>query len=81
MTSHSSPIAGLVESPEKTDTPQHLAFYLFVLQQLAYPSSITGLFAMESGNDDAPVLIKQQQAQEAVKAVFRCGRCSDPCPA
>lgn len=36
---------------------------------------------MESGNDDAPVLIKQQQAQEAVKAVFRCGRCSDQCPA
>jgi hypothetical protein len=49
------------------DTPNHLAFYLFVLQQLAYPASIMGLFATESGSDDAPVLIKLQVWRGGVK--------------
>ncbi len=56
---------------EAIDTPNHLGFYIFVLQQLAYPASIVGLFATESGSDDAPVLVKQQVVQEATRAVFR----------
>lgn len=42
------------------NTPNHLAFYLFALQQLAFPASLTGLFATESASDDSPVLIKLQ---------------------
>ncbi len=56
---------------EPIDTCNHLAMYLFALQQLAYPSSIAGLFAIESGSDDTPVIIRPQAAQDATRAVFR----------
>ena len=54
------------------DTTQHLSFYLFVLQQLAYPASITALFP--EGIEDPPVFMKATMMQEAGKAVFRCVR-------
>ncbi|KAG1672599.1 hypothetical protein FOA52_002079 [Chlamydomonas sp. UWO 241] len=56
---------------ERYDTPAHIGFYLFSLQQLAYPHSIAQLFATDSTTDDMPVLLKQQEAQEAVRACFR----------
>jgi type V secretory pathway adhesin AidA len=62
---------GLQGSNEPVDTPSHLAFYLFALQQLSYPASIAGLFSTESNSDDTPVLVKEQVVQDASRAVFR----------
>ena len=47
---------------------QALSFYLFVIQQLAYPNSLVSLFP---DMDDTPVLIKMAMMPEIVRSLFR----------
>jgi hypothetical protein len=54
------------------DTPQHLSFYLFTLQQLAFPASLFSLFA--DNEDQAVLTINAAALPEVCKAVFRWGR-------
>eukprot|EP00798_Chlamydomonas_sp_ICE-L_P011173 gene11173-18786_t len=60
---------GLIESGEAVDSIQHVSYYLFMLQQLAYPSSVTALFP--EGAEDPPVSIKIAVLNDAVRAIFR----------
>uniref|UniRef100_A0A7S3VKW2 EF-hand domain-containing protein n=1 Tax=Dunaliella tertiolecta TaxID=3047 RepID=A0A7S3VKW2_DUNTE len=72
---------GLDEASDPMDSLQHLSFYLFVLQQLMWPSSLQMAFPETSSHDaaaavagapsDVPVMIKGQQAIDATKAIFR----------
>lgn len=50
------------------DTTQHVSFYLFVLQQLAFPNSITSLFPT---SEEVPLMVQQAVLPEVTKAVFR----------
>ena len=69
--------AGIIDGGEAIETTHHLSFYFFVLQQLAYPSSLASLFVPEGpqpkGNPDGdnPIYVKPQVALEATRAVFK----------
>jgi hypothetical protein len=56
---------------DAVDTPQHLSFYLFTLQQLAFPASLFSLFA--DNEDQAVLTINAAALPEICKAVFRWG--------
>ncbi|MEW5320119.1 MAG: hypothetical protein WDW38_011217 [Sanguina aurantia] len=55
------------------DSTQHVSFYLFTIQQMAYPSALTALFPPDTGaaSHSTPLMAKYALALEAVRAVFR----------
>ncbi len=55
--------------PGIQDTTPHLSFYLFMLQQLAYPNALTCLFP--DHDDGSPMRIPSNGLPETLKAVFR----------
>lgn len=67
---------GLLPDGNSRGSLQHLNFYLFTLQQLAYPANITSVFVAAgdaAGDDDASGLVplKSGLVLEALRAVFR----------
>ncbi|KAJ9532956.1 hypothetical protein QJQ45_018051 [Haematococcus lacustris] len=64
------PPSGLLDVGEGLDSPQHLSFYLFTMQQLAYPASLTALFPGE-GEEAARVRVNGVVLPDVCKAVFR----------
>ncbi|KAL6756668.1 hypothetical protein V8C86DRAFT_3026666 [Haematococcus lacustris] len=62
--------SGLLDLGEGLDSPQHLSFYLFTMQQLAYPASLTALFPGE-GEEAARVRVNGVVLPDVCKAVFR----------